>query len=42
MKRSAHNPLRGTIKDVHKGHAHVRIAVGGGAMVTAPINEAVE
>jgi molybdopterin-binding protein len=45
MKISARNKLRGTIIDVTKGAttAHVRIDLGGGAVVTASItNEAVD
>ena len=45
MKISARNQLHGTIVDVTKGAttAHVRIDLGGGAVVTASItNEAVE
>jgi molybdopterin-binding protein len=45
MKISARNKLRGTILEVTKGAttAHVRIDLGGGAVVTASItNEAVE
>jgi molybdopterin-binding protein len=45
MKISARNKLRGTIVDVTKGAttAHVRIDLGGGAVVTASItNEAVD
>ena len=45
MKISARNKLHGTIVDVTKGAttAHVRIDVGGGAVVTASItNEAVD
>ena len=45
MKISARNKLRGTILDVTKGAttAHVRIDLGGGAVVTASItNEAVD
>jgi molybdopterin-binding protein len=45
MKISARNKLHGTILDVTKGAttAHVRIDVGGGAVVTASItNEAVD
>ena len=43
MKISARNKLHGTIVDVTKGAttAHVRIDLGGGAVVTASItNEA--
>jgi len=45
MKISARNKLHGTILDVVKGAttAHVRIDLGGGAIVTASItNEAVD
>jgi molybdopterin-binding protein len=45
MKLSARNQLKGTILEVHKGQttAHVRIEIGGGAVVTASItNEAVD
>jgi molybdopterin-binding protein len=45
MKISARNKLRGTLLEVTKGTttAHVRIDVGGGAVVTASItNEAVD
>ena len=45
MKVSARNKLHGTIVDVIKGAttAHVRIDLGGGAVVTASItNEAVD
>jgi molybdopterin-binding protein len=45
MKISARNKLRGTVLEVTKGAttAHVRIDVGGGAVVTASItNEAVD
>ena len=45
MKISARNKLRGTVVEVTKGAttAHVRIDVGGGAVVTASItNEAVD
>jgi molybdopterin-binding protein len=45
MKISARNQLKGTIVDVIKGAttSHVRIDIGGGAVVTASItNEAVE
>ena len=45
MKISARNKLRGTILEVTKGAttAHVRIDLGGGAVVTASItNEAVD
>jgi molybdopterin-binding protein len=45
MKISARNKLHGTIVDVAKGAttAHVRIDLGGGAVVTASItNEAVD
>jgi len=45
MKISARNQLQGTIVEVTKGAttSHVRIDIGGGAMVTASItNEAVE
>ena len=45
MKISARNRLRGTLVDVTKGAttAHVRVDVGGGAIVTASItNEAVD
>jgi ABC-type molybdate transport system ATPase subunit len=44
MKISARNQLKGTIVDVVKGAttSHVRIDIGGGAIVTASItNEAV-
>ena len=45
MKLSARNQLRGKITAVTKGQttAHVRIDIGGGAIVTASItNEAVD
>jgi len=45
MKISARNQLKGTIVDVIKGAttSHVRIDIGGGAIVTAAItNESVE
>jgi len=45
MKISARNRLKGTIVEVTKGQttAHVRIDIGGGAVVTASItNEAVD
>jgi molybdopterin-binding protein len=45
MKISARNKLRGTILEVTKGAttAHVRVDLGGGAVVTASItNEAVD
>ncbi len=45
MKISARNQLKGTIVDVVKGAttSHVRIDIGGGAIVTASItNEAVD
>jgi molybdopterin-binding protein len=45
MKISARNQLKGTIVDVVKGAttSHVRIELGGGAIVTASItNEAVD
>jgi molybdopterin-binding protein len=45
MKLSARNQLKGTIVDVIKGAttSHVRIDIGGGAIVTASItNEAVD
>ena len=45
MKISARNKLRGTLVEVTKGAttAHVRIDLGGGALVTASItNEAVD
>ena len=45
MKISARNQLKGTILDVTKGAttSHVRIDIGGGAVVTASItNEAVD
>jgi molybdopterin-binding protein len=45
MKISARNKLRGTLLEVTKGAttAHVRIDVGGGAVMTASItNEAVD
>lgn len=45
MKISARNKLRGTVVEVTKGAttAHVRIDLGGGAVVTASItNEAVD
>lgn len=45
MKISARNQLKGTIVDVIKGAttSHVRIDIGGGAIVTASItNESVE
>ncbi|HEY1857281.1 TOBE domain-containing protein [Acidocella sp.] len=44
MKLSARNQLKGKIVDVQKGAttSHVRIDIGGGAIVTASItNEAV-
>jgi molybdopterin-binding protein len=45
MKLSARNQLKGTVVDVIKGAttSHVRIDIGGGAVVTASItNEAVD
>jgi molybdopterin-binding protein len=45
MKLSARNSLKGKIVEVKKGQttAHVRIDVGGGAIITASItNEAVD
>ena len=45
MKISARNQLKGTVIDVVKGAttSHVRIDIGGGAIVTASItNEAVD
>ena len=45
MKISARNRLKGKIVEVKKGAttAHVRIDIGGGSIVTAPItNEAVD
>jgi molybdopterin-binding protein len=45
MKLSARNKLKGTIVEVTKGQttAHVRIDIGGGAIVTSSItNEAVD
>ncbi|ABD05566.1 molybdopterin-binding protein [Rhodopseudomonas palustris] len=45
MKISARNQLKGTIIDIQKGAttSHVRIDIGGGAVVTAAItNEAVD
>jgi molybdopterin-binding protein len=45
MKISARNQLAGTIVDVVKGAttSHVRIDIGGGAVITASItNEAVD
>jgi molybdopterin-binding protein len=45
MKISARNQLKGTIVDMIKGAttSHVRIDIGGGAIVTASItNEAVD
>ena len=45
MKISARNQLQGTIVEVTKGAttSHVRIEIGGGAVVTASItNEAVD
>ncbi|KPG00682.1 molybdopterin-binding protein [Rhodopseudomonas palustris] len=45
MKISARNQLKGTIIDILKGAttSHVRIDIGGGAIVTAAItNEAVD
>ena len=45
MKISARNQLQGTIVEVTKGAttSHVRIDIGGGAVVTASItNEAVD
>ena len=45
MKLSARNVLKGRVVEVKKGAttAHVRIDIGGGAVVTASItNEAVE
>jgi molybdopterin-binding protein len=45
MKLSARNKLKGTIVEVKKGAttSHVRIDIGGGAIVTASItNEAAE
>lgn len=45
MRISARNQLKGTILEVTKGQttAHVRIDIGGGAVVTASVtNEAVD
>ena len=45
MKISARNQLRGTVTDITKGGttSHVRLDVGGGAVITASItNEAVD
>jgi molybdopterin-binding protein len=45
MKISARNQLKGTIVDIVKGATtgHVRIDIGGGAIVTASItNEAID
>jgi molybdopterin-binding protein len=45
MKISARNQLKGTVVDVVKGAttSHVRIDIGGGAVVTASItNESVD
>ena len=45
MRLSARNKLKGKIVDVTKGQttAHVRIDIGGGAIVTASVtNEAVD
>ena len=45
MKLSARNQVKGTVQAVQKGQttAHVRIDIGGGAIVTASItNEAVD
>ena len=45
MKLSARNLLKGRVIEVQKGQttAHVRIEVGGGAVITASItNEAVD
>jgi molybdopterin-binding protein len=45
MKLSARNSLKGKIVEVKKGQttAHVRIDIGGGAIITASItNEAVD
>ncbi|MGP9813632.1 TOBE domain-containing protein [Rhodopseudomonas sp. NSM] len=45
MKISARNQLKGSIIDIQKGAttSHVRIDIGGGAVVTAAItNEAVD
>lgn len=45
MKISARNQLKGTVVEVTKGAttSHVRIDIGGGAIVTASItNEAVD
>lgn len=45
MKLSARNLLKGRVVEVQKGQttAHVRIELGGGAVITASItNEAVE
>jgi molybdopterin-binding protein len=45
MKLSARNQLKGRLVELHKGAttAHVRIDIGGGAIVTASItNEAVD
>lgn len=45
MKISARNQIRGKIVEVSKGAttAHVRIEIGGGAIITASItNEAVD
>jgi molybdopterin-binding protein len=45
MKLSARNVLKGKVTQVTKGHttAHVKIEIGGGAVITASItNEAVD
>jgi len=45
MKISARNQLHGTVTDITKGAttSHVRLDVGGGAVITASItNEAVD
>jgi molybdopterin-binding protein len=45
MKLSARNQIKGKVLEVHKGQttAHVRIDIGGGAVVTSSItNEAVD
>jgi molybdopterin-binding protein len=45
MKISARNKIKGTVVEVHKGAttAHVRVDIGGGAVLTSSItNEAVD
>jgi molybdopterin-binding protein len=45
MKLSARNQIRGKVLEVRKGQttAHVRVAIGGNAVITSSItNEAIE